>query len=250
MLAISKLYPTLSYAENQGLFPELEKIYNKLPETICERCATCCIVPPPGYLIEFLNLYKYVRDNLKDRHKDIIKNTIKFFYLELVDINVKCPFLDENNENNCLVYPVRPLSCRVSGLLSEKDFNMGSRRQLDKVAEKYRSLYGIELPQEVVDFEIPYCDRVRLPDGKKRKISVELVQDMASGIEGLEAKIMPQKVIEEQYTFVPMATHLALTILPEGARVRRTRVMKEYLDSGGHSEMLDGYLDKFGGFEF
>lgn len=246
MLAVSKLYPTLSYAENQGLFKELEKIYKKLPETTCNRCTTCCTVPPPGYLIEFLNLYKFVRDNLQHLHKEILKKAISYFFLELVDINIKCPFLDSND---CLVYPVRPLSCRVFGLLSEKDFNMGSKRQLNEVAKKYREKYGIELPREVIDFNLPYCDQVRLPNGKRKEVSIDLIQDMASNIESLEAKIMPQQVIEEQYTFVPMATHLALSVLPEGVRIRRPKVMKEYLDNG-NSEMLNKYLNKFSDFEF
>jgi len=76
-----------------------------------------------------------------------------------------------------------------------------------------------------------------------------LIQDMASKLETLEAKIMPQQVIEEQYTFAPMATHLALSVLPEGARLRRPKVMKEYLEKGS-SEMLDKYIDKFSGFKF
>jgi len=247
MLALSKLYPTLSYAENQGLFKELEKIYAKLPETVCERCATCCTVPPPGYLIEFLNLYKYIRDNLQDLQKEIMRKVVRYFYLELVDINIKCPFWDDADQ--CMVYPVRPLSCRIYGLLSEKDSRMGSKRQLETVAQKYREKYGIELPREVIEFEVPYCDQVRLANGKKKKVSIDLIQDMASQLEGLEAKIMPQQVIDEQYTFVPMATHLALSVLPEGARIRRPKVMKEYLENGG-SEMLDNYMDKFGNFEF
>jgi Fe-S-cluster containining protein len=247
MLALSKLYPTLSYAENEGLFDELNEVYQRLPETTCDRCATCCTVPPPGYLIEFLNLFRYVRDNLKTSQREIMENTLRYFFLELVDINVKCPFLD--GSNNCKVYPVRPLSCRMFGLLSEKDSNLGARRQLGAVAEKYRQKYDIQLPSEVVDFQLQYCDKVRLPNGRKKKVSIDLIQDMASKLETLEAKIMPQQVIEEQYTFAPMATHLALSVLPEGARLRRPKVMKEYLEKGS-SEMLDKYIDKFSGFKF
>lgn len=247
MLALSKLYPVLSYADNKGLFVELEELYQRLPETVCEKCATCCTVPPPGYLIEFLNLYKYVRDNLKDHHSQIMENVMKFFYLELVDINIKCPFLD--NANHCLVYPVRPLGCRIFGLLSEKDFGLGSKRQLEAVARKFREQHGIELPREVVDFELKYCDQVRSPDGKKKNISITLLQELASGLERLEYKIMPQQVVEEMHTFAPVATHLALSVLPEGARMRRLRVMKEYLENGS-SEMLDRYVERFSKFEF
>lgn len=247
MLIQSKLYPTLSYAQNQGLFQELNDLYSRLPETVCEKCATCCTVPPPGYLIEFLNVYKYIRDHLKDRQSRIIEDTIRFFFLELVDINIKCPFLD--GSGNCRVYPVRPLSCRIFGLLSEKDSGLGGRRQLEKVAEKYREKHGVELPREIVDFELAYCDRVTLPGGKKKKISLDLVQDMGSRLEGLEGKIMPREVITEQYTFAPMATHLALSVIPEGARKRRTKAMKEFMENGT-SETLDRFVEKFGRFEF
>ena len=247
MLALSKLYPTLSYAEKEGLLSELESTYSRLPETTCDQCATCCTVPPPGYLIEFLNMFKYIRDNLTDSQPEIMERVVRYFFLELVDINVRCPFLDQSN--SCLVYPVRPLSCRMFGLLSEKDAHLGSRRQLDTVAEKYRQKYNIELPREVVEFELQYCDQVRPTSGGKKKVAIDLIQDMATNIENLEAKIMPQQVIDEHYTFVPMATHLALSVLPEGARLRRPKVMKEYLEKG-NSEMLSNYTEKYKGFKF
>jgi len=167
MLALSKLYPTLSYAENEGLFDELNEVYQRLPETTCDRCATCCTVPPPGYLIEFLNLFRYVRDNLKTSQREIMENTLRYFFLELVDINVKCPFLD--GSNNCKVYPVRPLSCRMFGLLSEKDSNLGARRQLGAVAENTGRSMISNCPAKLWIFSFSTVIKCGFPMEGKRK---------------------------------------------------------------------------------
>lgn len=247
MLNQSKLHPTLSYADNQGLFEQLEKIYNRLPETVCNKCATCCMVPTPGYLIEYLYAYKYLRDNLKDEQVKIMERVIRYFYLELVDPSIKCPFLSDNND--CQIYPARPLSCRLHGFLSRKDFNKASKRKLDTIAERYRVQHGIEIPREIMDFEIPYCDNVRLKDGSKKRVSIMLVQSMATDLENLEYQIMPQEVIEQQYTFVPVPTHLALSVLSEGARIRRPRIMKEYMEHGS-SELFNEYVTKFSNYKF
>ncbi|MCF8010401.1 MAG: YkgJ family cysteine cluster protein [Clostridiales bacterium] len=243
MMEITKLYTTLSYADNQGYLKQLRHIYDELPETECDKCATCCTVPPPGYLIEFLNLYKYIKDNLQDQQVGIMEKTIRYFFLELADVNIKCPFLDEKS-NNCLVYPVRPLGCRIYGLMSKDDFGDGDKRSIEGIANKYREEYNIELPEEVLNFELPFCDRVCRLDGKKEYVSAELVQKMASNMEALEASIVPPQAVEEQYTFAPMPTHLALSVLTKGARFRRPRVIKEYLEKGT-SEMLDGYVERF-----
>jgi hypothetical protein len=48
---------------------------------------------------------------------------------------------------------------------------------------------------------------------------------------------------------MPFATYLALTVLGEGARSRRIRVMKEYLETG-KSELLEGYREKAKEFTF
>lgn len=239
MLSLDKLYPQLSYAEKNGLLDKLNSIYEGLPQTNCERCGTCCTVPPPAYIVEYLNMFRYMKKNLADLIPVLVEKSVRFYFLELVDINLKCPFLSD--ENLCLVYPVRPLSCRGYGLSKKDKAFMGMRGEMEELAERYRVQHDIMLPREVVDFQLPECGNVRVEGDKK--ISTELLEVAISYVAQLESQLFPAELVDKEYTFAPLVTHLALTVLSEGARVRRPRIMKEYLENGS-SDRLDQFIKK------
>ncbi|MFZ5597844.1 MAG: YkgJ family cysteine cluster protein [Bacillota bacterium] len=239
MLSLDKLYTQLSYAEKNGLLDGLNSIYGGLPETVCERCGTCCTVPPPAYIVEYLNMFRYMKNSLGEKEiQDIVGKAVRFYFLELVDINLKCPFLGD--DNLCLVYPARPLSCRGYGL-SKKEGRLPENNEMKELAERYKRDHGITLPEEIVNYKLPECGRVKTVDGKK--YSNEALEVAISYIARLESQIFPVELVEREYTFVPYVTHLAVSVLPEGARMRRVKVMKEYLDKG-NSQMLEGYIEK------
>ncbi|MHB8918067.1 MAG: YkgJ family cysteine cluster protein [Desulfocucumaceae bacterium] len=235
MLSLDKLYPQLSYAEKNGLFEKLNSIYDSLPETTCDRCGTCCTVPPPAYIVEYLNMFSYLKDKLGDHIQDILEKAVRFYFLELADISLRCPFLGE--DSLCLVYPVRPLSCRGYGLHKKEGFS-GSRSEMEELAARYKEKHGIILPEEVVNYKLPECGKVRIAGNKGT--STEVLEVAISYVAQLESQLFPVELVDKEYTFVPFATHLALTVLPEGARLRRPRVIKEYLETGS-SQMLEGF---------
>lgn len=243
MLSLDKLYTQISYAEKHGLLEELQRVYDRLPVTTCEKCATCCTVPSPAYVVEFLNMFRYLKKNLNDRIPGILERTIKFYFLEMVDLNVKCPFVNPE-DNTCLVYPARPFTCRGYGLY-EGDAPK-TRDEMKQLAEKYKKDYGLILPEEVVNYELPRCGRVKAADGKK--IVPELLKISIADVARLEAGLFPMEIVDSEYTFVPYPTHLALTVLGEGARARRHKVMKEYLEHGD-SPLLNGYLEKYRSYQ-
>ncbi len=238
MLSLDKLYPQLSYAEKNGLFEKLNSIYGSLPETTCDRCGTCCTVPPPAYIVEYLNMFRYLKKNLHERIPGLLERAVRFYFLELADISLKCPLLGE--DNLCLVYPVRPLSCRGYGLV-RRDPNTGRRNEMEELAARYKEKYGIILPGEVVGFNLPECGRVRVVEDKKA--SGEMLEVAISYVAQLESQLFPVELVDGEYTFVPYVTHLALTVLPEGARLRRHKVIKEYLETGS-SAMLENFAEK------
>lgn len=245
LLPAANLYPIISSMEKKGIFQELEKIYGQLPETACEQCATCCTVPPPGYFIEYLNLYRYLRDNLKEERAAILKRMARYYFLELVDINTKCPFL--SSENMCLIYPVRTLSCRAYGLMNKKGLQEDNSA-MELLAGEYREKHGIELPREIIEFRLPAgCEKVKIKNGARpQKGQIErLITEVAK----LEAEILPADFVEQERSLMPFATYLAMTVLGEGAQARRIRVMKEYLEKGS-SELLEEYKEKASKFEF
>ena len=114
---------------------------------------------------------------------------------------------------------------------------------MEEVASRYREQHGIELPGEVVNFKLPECGKVKVAGGSKT--STEKLEVAISYVARLESQIFPVELVDKEYTFVPYVTHLALTVLPEGARLRRPRVIKEYLENGS-SPLLDQIVAKAG----
>lgn len=239
MISLDKLYPQLSSAEKMGLFDSLNSIYESLPETNCEKCGTCCTVPPPAYIVEYLNMFRFLKNNISDGIPEIVEKSVRFYFLELVDINLKCPFLGE--DSLCMVYPVRPLSCRGYGLTKNDNGLLGARSEMEELARRYREEHGIILPEEVVSYKLPECGKVNIVDS--RKISTETLEVAISYIARLESQLFPVELVDQEYTFMPYVTHLALSVITEGARLRRIKVMKEYIENGS-SSMLEGFIEK------
>lgn len=238
MLALDKLYPQLSSAEKMGLLDDLNTIYNSLPQTSCEKCGTCCTVPPPAYIVEYLNMFRYMKENLGDRIPELLEKAVRYYFLELVDIKLGCPFLGE--DKLCLVYPARPLSCRGYGISSGNNLP-ADRKGMEEVARRYREQHDIILPEEVVNFQLPECGKVKITDG--RKVFNDTLEVAISYVARLESRLFPVDLVDKELTFVPYVTHLALSVISEGARLRRPRVMKEYLEKGS-SAMLQGFIEK------
>lgn len=245
MLPVSNVYSALAFAEGNRMFDVLEKIYGKVPEGNCLRCGQCCIDPQPAALIEYLNIYRYIRDHLQERHQELLRKTAAFFFLELADPQVGCPFLGE--DNLCLIHPVRPLSCRVYNVIHPKDYEQQNQsRDLVKVAAKYERDYGIKLPEEVVNFRLPYCPNAQ-PGGQRLRTAD--VHAMLLGILHMDTMLLPESVVFEDRTMLPPAIHLAFTVLNEGVRSRRPDVMREYL-ANGESPLLEKYVARAERFAF
>lgn len=96
---------------------ELKKIYGKIPELKCVRgCTECCGDPTKpikeGYLpftplfwskIEAENIRRYLKEKgIKER---VVKNPLE-----------PCPYIENGK---CLIYPVRPLMCRLFGVVED-----------------------------------------------------------------------------------------------------------------------------------
>lgn len=245
MLQQVELYSALGQADQNNLFAKLEEIYNKLPNTSCAGCATCCSWgSPPAFFIEYLNMYRYVRDNMKNNWHEILKKSTEYFYLELVDSNQKCPFL--NAEHKCSIYEVRPLSCRSYGLLSKEDFETGDRG-LQQLAKKFKEEYDLVLPEGIVNYDLPWCEKVT--STQSSYIQKSTLAGLAAQIGSLDYTFFPQNLVDQEGTLIPYPVHLMNTVLGAGARSRKIKVMKQFIDESNRG-LLDGFIDKAVSFQF
>lgn len=244
MLPVTDLYATLVYADNNGLFRELERIYFELPNQECSDCDRCCKEPPSASLLEYLYAYRFIRDNLRDHHAAILRGAAEFFFLELADPELKCPF---RGAEGCLILPARPLGCRLFGLLSEEDYQKKEEervRHLADVAAYFRTEYGIELPPAILEAR-PYCGRNR--DGVQEFAAGDLT-NLEMRLLALDTSIVAPERVFRGWTLVPLPVHLAMTVLNDGVRRKRVEVVREFL--AGSRALLDKYAGRATGYRF
>jgi len=101
----------------------LEEVYRSIPATTCSNCGTCCQVTEeerrqgwvtmyPLYVVEYLHIAAYVARHFTPTEREFYQNFREEWPLE-------CPFRDKE-KRACVIYPVRPLTCRTYGILNEQ----------------------------------------------------------------------------------------------------------------------------------
>ena len=101
----------------------LEEVYRSIPATKCSSCGTCCEVTQeerrqgwvtmyPLYAVEYLHIAAYVAGQFASKDRN--------FYLGFrEEWPLRCPFRDQE-KRGCVIYPVRPMTCRTYGVLNEQ----------------------------------------------------------------------------------------------------------------------------------
>lgn len=90
---------------------KLNEIYAKVPEAACDRCGVCC--GPIGFtILEEKNIEKYLEDEGISVHACVVGRSKDQVFAFTNDC--KCPFI---MDNECVVYPVRPIVCRLFGVI-------------------------------------------------------------------------------------------------------------------------------------
>ena len=92
---------------NKTIIESLEKIYSQIQNFKCQQCHQCC-----GPIIWFEPEELLIKDYLEKHKIKRILWTKEEFELN----NMRCPYL---RNGSCIIYPVRPIVCRLQGNISE-----------------------------------------------------------------------------------------------------------------------------------
>lgn len=89
------------------IIKSLEKIYSQIKNFKCQHCHQCC-----GPIIWFEPEEIMIKDYLeKNKIRRILWTLEEFQQNQMI-----CPYLVNNR---CIIYPVRPIVCRLQGNISE-----------------------------------------------------------------------------------------------------------------------------------
>jgi len=224
------------------LFNELQGHYENLPPTqcCCETPGVCCTYIPQMTLMEALQWVHIIQQQAPLQRANTIK-TFMAFYLTNPVRHSGCPF---RRENACGIYQFRPFACRAYGLWSRK---IGDNRtelnriERQNVLARWKKL-GLDLPPEMVEFEIDYCEQVEC--SSRQADSDNQLMAILEKIYQLDQNLPEQrKIFEEAYhsDFSFWMTSLVLGI--RKSILIKFAVIKEMVNQGS-SKRLQDMLDK------
>lgn len=185
---------------NTGL-RELQRTYNLLPATQCCRNTHCCAMLPEMTLLEALDAVQLLVNQSSRVRQQLINNIVSYFFINPVEITA-CPFL---SDRDCLIYHNRFFGCRAYGLWSPDYYDsLASRNRQAKeaVQQQWREL-GVSLPQQLVDFQVPYCRHVDI-DGDGT-IDDQGLDQVADTIESLSAQFIDWNRVFNQNYFADLS---------------------------------------------
>lgn len=185
----------IDYSKENELFDKLNEAYNSLPSGNCSGCGNCCMESVGINLIEFINIFEYLKGNDELRKKCLSK-VLDYYFFEYIKKS-PCPFKDENNR--CLIYEVRPLNCRLFGHWKKEDYNKNllnvTKRNLE-YKNLMKSTYGLEISDEVVNYKINYCDSFK-PENDYLDKSTRL--SFSDELMTLDSKLYSKGIIDIEF---------------------------------------------------
>lgn len=234
MITKEELIAAVKIAE--PLFEKLDDVYEKLPDTICE-CddpGTCCRFLPEMTTLEALRWFKLLLDLPDDKLTEKLREFVRFYFSNPVRMT-GCPFLENGG---CSIYPQRTFACRAYGIWSQK-MGRSRTRESRKDKENLRATwkrFGIELPKEIVDFEIDYCDKVELVGVKSfNDKKVMKLLEKAYKMDRTVADLQNKFETEYHSDFSLLVTSLVLGM--KKALLEKFAVVKECVQEGGDTRL-------------
>lgn len=162
-LSVNHIYSLVQKADDE--IKHLYRLYDKIPPVECKRSALCCSLLPDMTLLEALSAIKTLREMPFEKRKKITESIIRYFFLNPVKLT-GCPFL---SENECLIYENRFLGCRAYGVWTPSHYekiSFESKKSRKNLKDQWKKA-GVNLPREILEFQVPYCKNVKILKKKK-----------------------------------------------------------------------------------
>lgn len=223
----------------------LTYIYQQISTFPCEKCGDCCFNCAETYLIEFFNIYQYLITLPELTQRIIARKTVAYELLNLMSLEYKCPFLEENNE--CLIYSYRPLQCHFFGIYPEEEYQLlkAQSQKANKELAQFYAKSDLSLPEEVLTYDIDQCHRNINSQGEPIIISSAERNRFQSLILELEREILPPDLLRVQGFRARFSYHFCLNYFtPEELEKIKTRIMREY-QKNSHDKIVDEIIDKY-----
>lgn len=152
---------------------------------------------PEMTLLEMLTAVKHLRDMALADRKTVVQKIIRYFFTNPAEISI-CPFL---SKKECRIYKGRFFGCRAYGLWSPEYYReiADQSRRGKKILQKQWKMMGIDLPEQVVDYQVPYCRDVDLQDDVN--IDDQALIKSSEQIHRLSLQFQPWHQIFEQTYF-------------------------------------------------
>ena len=223
----------------------MAQIYRQMPATRCHRKTYCCSMLPEMKFIEALAILERMAVMNSEERLALLKKISSYFFLNAARIS-ECPFL---NGDTCRVYENRFFGCRAYGLWSPEHYHQAAARS--QAAKKYLQqqwqALDVKLPQEVIDFTVPYCLDVQTVDNVSLN-DIDLVEK-AAAVESIshyfsDANQSFHKHYYADFSFVVAAMHYGY----RRAVQIKFEVVKEILQTGCSKELnpiLNEFVDAF-----
>ena len=213
----------LRRARRAALFDSLSRIYAEFPETTCENCARCCFESPGVFFVEHLRLTDLLAGMPPQRRRTLLERAFGEAFFSWIEPDRQCIFLESSH---CTVYNDRPLACRLFGLVppEDRDHAEAQARLAARQEARRLQLFGIEIPEAVIQRSLASCERVR--DKRGRPVRVD-GDEIAARVARLDASLLPQEVVIQEFCFRSLPERVAAAALGseaiEGMRVQLLR---------------------------
>lgn len=206
---------------------QVEKLLESLPEGECTGCTKCCSESVNTSYTEFIRIYEYLEDK-EDLFSEIMPKIFDYYFLEPVK-RQKCPFL--NDGGRCLIYPVRPLPCRIFGFLNEGDYykNLSEIKESNKaIYENFKENYKIQIPDEVMNFKIDYCKDFN----SQTKLTIEERDEIIEKFINFDSVFFQNDLLDENFINQSLVSwFMYLYYDMESLSESRIEICKEYLEN-------------------